>query len=104
MDVGDWLRSLGLAQCEAKFRDNAIGMEILADWKTISLNLGHCLVTASARSRRSRASVRRSLRPNRRSRPKQDAAERRPITVMFCDLVGSTSLAARLDSPGPADW
>src|SRR5208282_2007719 len=27
-----------------------------------------------------------------------DAAERRPITVMFCDLVGSTSLAARLDA------
>ena len=31
MDVGDWLRSLGLAQYEAKFRDNAIGMDILAD-------------------------------------------------------------------------
>jgi class 3 adenylate cyclase len=30
-----------------------------------------------------------------------DAAERRPITVMFCDLVGSTSLAARLDAE---DW
>ena len=31
MDVGDWLRSFGLGQYEATFRDNAIGMDILAD-------------------------------------------------------------------------
>ena len=31
----------------------------------------------------------------------KDTAERRPITVLFCDLVGSTSLASRLD---PEDW
>ena len=32
---------------------------------------------------------------------KKDAAERRPITVLFCDLVGSTSIAAKLDAE---DW
>jgi len=31
MDVGDWLRSLGLGQYEATFRDNAIGMGILTE-------------------------------------------------------------------------
>ena len=33
--------------------------------------------------------------------PRTDSAERRQLTVMFCDLVGSTALSARLD-PGPA--
>ena len=31
MDVGEWLRGLGLGQYEATFRDNAIGMDILTD-------------------------------------------------------------------------
>jgi class 3 adenylate cyclase len=49
-------------------------------------------------------SVRRvGLAPNNQRRPSVPyvSAERRPITVMFCDLVGSTSLAAKLDAE---DW
>ena len=41
------------------------------------------------------------LRPRRRRKSLKSPAERRPITVMFCDLVGSTSLAAKLDAE---DW
>jgi class 3 adenylate cyclase len=36
-----------------------------------------------------------------RGKPADSSAERRPITVLFCDLVGSTSLASKLD---PEDW
>ena len=118
MDIGAWLRELGLGQYEAAFRDNAVNGAILPkltadDLKEIGvIAIGHRrrLVDAIAAlnlsgdgSDRSAAS---SVVPTP-SRPEAPAsaaiatAERRPITVMFCDLVGSTSLAARLD---PEDW
>ena len=52
---------------------------------------------ASLAPRQPRLRRRQALRPTLST----DAAERRPITVMFCDLVGSTSLAAKLDAE---DW
>jgi hypothetical protein len=107
MDVGDWLRSFGLGQYEATFRDNAIGVDILAD--LTENDLGQIGVVFGDRKRLLKAIA--SLRSTEPApeppiatvltEAKQDAAERRPITVMFCDLVGSTSLAARLD---PEDW
>ena len=107
MDVGDWLRSLGLGQYEATFRDNAIGMDILAD--LTENDLGQFGVRFGDRKRLLKAiaslgSTEPAPKPpiaTVLTEPKQEAAERRPITVMFCDLVGSTSLAARLD---PEDW
>jgi len=107
MDVGDWLRSFGLGQYEATFRDNAIGMDILAD--LTENDLGQIGVVFGDRKRLLKAIASlRSTEPAPKSpiatvltEPKQDAAEHRPITVMFCDLVGSTSLAAKLD---PEDW
>ena len=107
---GGWLRGLGLGQYEEKFRDNKIDADLLprltdAGLKDIGVSaLGDrlrlldaiaALVTAAP------ASV-----PPRPSKPApaspELAAERRPITVMFCDLVGSTSLAAKLDAGGLA--
>src|SRR5271169_1306689 len=107
MDVGEWLRSLGLGQYEATVRDNAIGMDILAD--LTENDLGQIGVVFGDRKRLLKAIASlRSTEPAPKSpiatvltEPKQDAAEHRPITVMFCDLVGSTSLAAKLD---PEDW
>ena len=107
MDVGYWLRSFGLGQYEATFRDNAIGMDILAD--LTENDLGQIGVVFGDRKRLLKAIASlRSTEPAPKppiatvlSEPKQDAAEHRPITVMFCDLVGSTSLAANLD---PEDW
>src|SRR6202795_679329 len=107
MDVGDWLRSFGLGQYEATFRDNAIGMDILAD--LTESDLGQIGVVFGDRKRLLKAIASlRSTEPAPKppiatvlTEPKQDAAEHRPITVMFCDLVGSTSLAAKLD---PEDW
>ena len=106
MDVGAWLRSLGLAQYEALFRRNDIDAEVLgdltdADLEKLGLTLGHRkrLLKAIA----SLDGTEPVAKPTSPAPPylSTDAAERRPITVMFCDLVGSTSLAARLDAE---DW
>ena len=110
MDLGGWLRSLGLDQYEANFRDNKIDVDVLADLTEGDLEELHVprgdrrrllraiadLGAQKARSARSR------LAPAAlASAPQLDSAERRPITIMFCDLVGSTALATALDIE---DW
>jgi len=107
MDVGDRLRSLGLGQYKATFRDNAIGMDILTE--LTGNDLGQIGVLFGDRKRLLEAipslgSTEPAPKPpiaTVLTEPRQDATERRPITVMFCDLVASTSLAAKLD---PEDW
>jgi class 3 adenylate cyclase/predicted ATPase len=84
------LRSLGLEQYEAAFRENAIDDTVLQrltaeDLKDLGVNLvGHRLKLLDAFA---------ALR----AEAAKDAAERRQVTVMFSDLVGSTALAARMD-------
>src|SRR6202041_599361 len=105
MDVGGWLRGLGLGQYEANFRDNKIDADLLPrltvdDLKDIGVSvvgdrrrlLDAIAVIAGAGPTSPTGSALKGLRAS---------AERRPITVMFCDLVGSTSLAAKLDAE---DW
>ena len=111
MDVGGWLRSLGLDQYEANFRDNSIGGDVLPhltadDLKELGVaSIGDrrrlLVAIAALAGRTPSADV--SASPSKSAPPKdlQVSAERRPITVMFCDLVGSTSLAAKLDAE---DW
>ena len=110
MSVGGWLRGLGLEQYEANFRDNKVDAAVLPqltadDLKDIGVAavgdrrklLAAIAVLAGATS---------PAGPNAsasKSTPKsgQVSAERRPITVMFCDLAGSTGLASQLDAE---DW
>jgi class 3 adenylate cyclase/predicted ATPase len=94
LDIGEWLRSLGLQSYEQTFRDNGIDLEILPrltveDLKEIGVQaVGHRrklidaigLLTADLAAARPPASV-----------------ERRQLTLMFVDLVGSTDLSRRLD-------
>jgi len=94
LDIGEWLRSLGLQSYEQTFRDNGIDLEILPhltveDLKEIGVQaVGHRrklldaigLLPAHLAADRSPASV-----------------ERRQLTLMFVDLVGSTDLSRRLD-------
>src|SRR5271168_5013358 len=114
MDVGVWLRNLGLGQYEAAFRDNEIDGAVLPkltldDLKDLGVAVvGHRRKIMSAIEELNIASVARAaaMKPRQTQAPSSvvagsDGAERRPITVMFCDLVGSTSLAARLDAE---DW
>src|SRR5260370_21906269 len=101
MDVGDWLRNLGLGQYEATFRESEIDGEVLSELtdqhlKDLGVSLGHRLKLLRAiRELAGDAPVK--ARPAALPEPKpQYAAERRQLTVMFCDLVGSTALSARL--------
>jgi class 3 adenylate cyclase len=106
MDVGSWLRSLGLEQYEALFRENDIDGEVLgdltdADLEKLGVTFGHrkrllkLIASLGATEPAAKPTIPAPLSSS------TDGAERRPITVMFCDLVGSTSLAAKLDAE---DW
>ena len=111
MDVGGWLRGLGLGQYETNFRDNKINADLLPrltndDLKDIGVSaLGDRLQLLDALAALVRAKPPADVAiSSSRSAPAkalQVSAERRPITVMFCDLVGSTNLAAKLDAE---DW
>jgi class 3 adenylate cyclase len=111
MDVGGWLRGLGLGEYEQKFRDNKIDADVLADLtdgdlEKLGLPLGdrkRLLKAIAGLAEPPSAATRSERAPLIRLplAPRTDFAERRPITVMFCDLVGSTSLAAKLDAE---DW
>jgi hypothetical protein len=111
MDIGAWLRGLGLEQYEHAFRDNAIDGEILP--KLTADDLKDIGVTAVGHRRKlleAIAALQQTDEPAplpggapavaasslvSSSLPAQ--AERRQLTVMFVDLVGSTALAQRLD-------
>ncbi|UQD96026.1 adenylate/guanylate cyclase domain-containing protein [Bradyrhizobium japonicum] len=102
MDVEKWLRGLGLQQYVAAFRDNAVDPEILpeltdADLEKLGVVLGHRkrLLKAIAALAASAAAVQATTVGS--AQPHGNDAERRQLTVMFCDLVGSTTLSARLD-------
>jgi class 3 adenylate cyclase/predicted ATPase len=102
-DIAQWLEGLGLGRHAQTFADNGIDIDILSsltedDFRELGLNLGD------------RRRVQRALQPESPG-PKETAgseptneqiasvsdAERRQLTVLFCDLVGSTALATRLD-------
>ena len=111
MDVGGWLRGLGLGQYEEQFRDNKIDADLLPRLTVDDLkDIGVSLVGDRRRLLDAIAVIAGAGRPSdlpafpTKSAPSkgpQASAERRPITVMFCDLVGSTSMAAKLDAE---DW
>ena len=109
MDIVVWLRSLGLGKYEAVFRENDIDETVLPSLTEEHLkelgvtSLGHRVKLLDAiAALRSDASGRRPLltqRPRRvpQAHTPEDRAERRQVTVMFSDLVGSTALSARMD-------
>src|SRR5256886_13756449 len=101
MDLGGWLRSLGLGQYEAAFRENAIDDTVLPnltaeDLKDLGVDIvGH---------RRKLLDAIAALRADASAKAlpatditAKDTAERRQVTVMFSDLVGSTARSARMD-------
>src|SRR5271156_6266168 len=113
MDVAVWLGSLGLEQYEAAFRENAITEKILPrltaeDLKDLDVGLvGHrpalldAIPTLRADPDAQSAFPSSTLMPTPvpvplASAPPEAVGERRHITVMFCDLVGSTGISAAL--------
>ena len=95
MDVMAWLRDLGLDRYETAFRDNEIDWEVLpelseADLEKLGLPLG-------PRKKLLKAIAALSAERSSASPAAGAEAERRQLTVLFCDLVGSTELSGRLD-------
>src|ERR1700756_287062 len=103
MDLGDWLRSLGLERYEAAFRENEIDESVLPSLTAEDLkDLGVGIVGHRRKLLDAIAALRAAKVPPSDAVPAidgtaKDTAERRQLTVMFCDLVGSTALSARLD-------
>jgi class 3 adenylate cyclase len=98
--IADWLRKLGLGQHAQRFVDNEIDVSVLRhltdqDLKDIGVPLGHRRKILAAISEAAGATA---PTPETRVAPApHDTAERRQVTVMFSDLVGSTALSARMD-------
>jgi class 3 adenylate cyclase len=112
MDVGDFLRELGFQQHEAAFRDNLIDSRVLPKLTADDLkDLGVTIVGHRRLMLEAIAALREPAQPSATAgvdawdnapaadtaRSSLGEAERRPLSVMFCDLIGSTALSSRLD-------
>src|SRR3984893_16116706 len=107
MDVAAWLRGLGLEQYAPAFHDNAVDGEVLRELTADDLkDLGVTLVGHRGKLLAAISAL--GMEPPTVARPAANAisaptspstidAERRQLTVMFCDLVGSTALSTRHD-------
>jgi hypothetical protein len=100
--VSDWLEQLGLAQYAQRFAENDIDASVLPhltdqSLKELGVSLGHRLKMLAAIQELGGPTPAppHPVTPTE-SKP-QDTAERRQVTVMFSDLVGSTGLSARMD-------
>jgi class 3 adenylate cyclase len=97
--IADWLEKLGMSEYAQRFAENGIGFAALRhltdqDLKDIGVLLGHRRIMLAAIQELGSPAV--AQRVTAELKP-QDAAERRQVTVMFSDLVGSTALSARMD-------
>src|SRR5436190_23066426 len=98
--IAEWLASIGLSEYAQRFADNAIDLSVVRDLteqdlKDLGVLLGHRRKILRAIAQLDPA----ALAPAETTTEPvlRDEAERRHLTVMFCDLVGSTALSARLD-------
>jgi class 3 adenylate cyclase len=97
--VADWLEKLGLGQYAQRFAENDIDFALFtkltdADLKELGvISLGHRKRLLEAIAERAALAPSPTLAESKAS----DTAERRQVTVMFCDLVGSTALSGRMD-------
>src|SRR5262245_24207826 len=96
--VAEWLASIGLGEYAQRFADNAIDLSVVRDLteqdlKELGVLLGHrrkMLRAITELDPTALAPAETATEPVPR-----DEAERRQLTVMFCDLVGSTALSVR---------
>jgi class 3 adenylate cyclase len=101
-EIADWLKTLGMSEYAQRFAENGIDVSALRhltdqDLKDIGVLLGHRRKMLAAIGELSGAAPA-IPQPATGMEPKtQDTAERRQVTVMFSDLVGSTALSARMD-------
>src|SRR5262249_44406707 len=94
--IADWLKKLGLSEYAQRFADNAVDLSVIRDLteqdlKDMGVLLGHRRKILRAITELDRVA------PSPAEPMLRDEAERRHLSVMICDLVGSTALSARLD-------
>jgi class 3 adenylate cyclase len=105
--IEDWLKNLGMSEYAQRFAENDIDFAVLPDLTDQDLekigvtSLGHrrklLRAIASLEAERNAPAV--AIASTARAGvPPLDTAERRQVTVMFSDLVGSTALSARIDA------
>ena len=98
MDIADWLRTLNLNRYEAAFRENSVGMDVLPSLTADDLkDLGVNAVGDRRRLLNAIAALRPGAEGFAAQNTEEPLAERRQLTVMFCDIAGSTALSTRLD-------
>ena len=107
-DVGQWLDRLDLGQYAAVFRENDIDLDLVSeltedDLRELGLSLGHrrkllkAVAALSDGSDPAPSAAAEGQAATRQDRSPISDAERRQLTVMFCDLVGSTAMSEALD-------
>ena len=116
--IAEWLKKLGMSEYAARFSENGIDVSVLPhltdqDLKDLGVLLGHrrkiLAATAELGSEPvappapppvppAPVSAAAAPPPTAAATAGPDAAERRHLTVMFCDLVGSTAISAQLDA------
>ena len=99
--IAEWLEKLGMSEYAQRFAENDIDIAVLRhltdqDLKEIGVSLGHRRKMLAAIARLPVPTEHRCSLHATEPKP-QDTAERRQVTVMFSDLVGSTALSARMD-------
>jgi hypothetical protein len=99
--IADWLEKLGMSEYAERFAENGINVAALPhltdqDLKDIGVLLGHRRIILAAISKPAGAALA-TPEPTPRAAEPKDTGERRQVTVMFSDLVGSTALSARMD-------
>jgi hypothetical protein len=97
--IADWLKKLGMSEYAERFAENDIDASVLPeltdqDLKDLGVSLGHC--RKMLRAIRELGNAAPTAHPETEP-ARQDEAERRQLTAMFTDLVGSTALSTKLD-------
>src|SRR6266700_3131581 len=98
--ISAWLDSLGLSRYAAAFDENAVDLDVVSELTEVDLErmgiaLGHRKRILRAIS--TSPLVSRVVATTQTVPSQQSESEKRQLTVLFCDLVGSTSLAVQLD-------
>jgi class 3 adenylate cyclase len=106
-EIGDWLEKLGMSEYAQRFAESDIDIDVLSeltdqDFDRLGVSLGHRrrmlrAIRELGASPIAALTERQASAPTAPEPAPKDTAERRQVTVMFSDLVGSTALSARMD-------
>ena len=103
--IAEWLETLGMSEYAERFAESDIDIDVLSeltdhDFDRLGVSLGHrrkMLRAIRELSATAASTERQASAPAVPEPAPKDTAERRQVTVMFSDLVGSTALSARMD-------